>query len=120
MKITLLVDDLRDFREPRSCLIARTSEAAIDLLEATPGVTYESIWLDHDLGGDDTTMPVVDYLIERAQEGRPVPVEVIYVHSSNPVGKRNIARALENYRHHYPVFLIPASGILAVTASKVA
>lgn len=95
----LLVDDERDFREERDHIVVRTSEAALDTLyvlrEQDSPLT--ELWLDHDLGGDDTTMPIVDMLAEAAFNGEPYPVRQVYVHSMNNVGAERILRSLRNY-----------------------
>lgn len=100
----LLVDDLRVFRredDPRyvSLYTARTSDDALKILQQSPR-KWVQIWLDHDLGmvdgQEDTIMPVVDYLCESAYSGYPVPVELILVHTSNPVGRDRICKVLSN------------------------
>jgi hypothetical protein len=75
----LVVDDLRHF--PFPARYARTSKRALALLARTP--TLDELWLDHDLGGSDTTIPVVDWLAERAFAQNPYPVGQIYVHTAN-------------------------------------
>lgn len=97
----LLIDDLRDFRSeltPSGLTVARTSEAALNVLERRWG----QIWLDHDLGlksdgTEDTVMPVVERMCELAFNNRPVDVEVVLVHTSNPAGASTIQKALEAY-----------------------
>ena len=49
--------------------------------------------LDHDLGGDDTTRPVVLWCCERDEW----PVEVV-VHSANPVGREWIEGMIKRYK----------------------
>ena len=99
-KRILLIDDLRDFRDNRSCVVARTSQAALDILER--GDSFDEIWLDHDLGklpdGTlDTIMRVVDFFAERGFFENHYPVETIYVHTSNPVGSQQMIASLQNY-----------------------
>lgn len=96
----LLIDDLRDFVDARECVIARTSAEALQIL--TLGESFDEIWFDHDLGlldsgVPDTTMVVVDLLSELAYNGTPYPVGIVYVHTSNPVGGKQIASSLSNY-----------------------
>jgi len=111
MSNILLVDDLRNFREDvlaqsgivvddsRSTnhllRICRTSQSAVEVL-GTYDLHWDQVWLDHDLGGDDTTMAVVDYIIFRHDEGNPISVGNYIIHSSNPVGVRRIAAALQS------------------------
>jgi hypothetical protein len=51
----------------------------------------DELWLDHDLGEDDTIWPVVEVLERAAFEERPLDIGVINVHSANP-GQRREAR----------------------------
>lgn len=109
----LLVDDLRSFREPiEAVVVARTVAEALAALE-TDG-PWEQIWLDHDLGETTGTiedvMPVVDFLVESAAEGRPVEVQTVVVHTSNPVGRANMERALT--RAGYRVIQVRADDYL--------
>ena len=62
----------------------------------------DELWLDHDLGGDDTVWPVVEVLERAAFDGRPIDIGVIYVHSANPAGAAKIAQVLRHwgYRVH--------------------
>src|ERR1700761_8147455 len=77
MPYRLFIDDIRD---PVSddWRIARTSAEAIGLLEKL-GCPRE-ISFDHDLGGDDTAMVVVRWLIDRDLDsgGRFIPLNLIY------------------------------------------
>ena len=96
----LLIDDLRDFRDARDCITARTSAEALEFLKL--GGEFDEIWFDHDLGllangVPDTTMVIVDFLSELAYNGTLYPVGLVYVHTSNPVGGKQIAASLENY-----------------------
>lgn len=95
----LLIDDLRNFRvTPKGELvIARTSQEALDFLKANEDKHFSEIWLDHDLGADDTIMRVVDYLNERAFFSNHVDVDVIYIQSSNPVGVKQMLMGFERY-----------------------
>ncbi|KUY59449.1 hypothetical protein WS45_08340 [Burkholderia sp. RF2-non_BP3] len=77
----------------------------LDDLRAAPGpgwtvVRSSAEAIDHDLGGDDTAMVVVRWLIERDldQGGQFIPPEFRFqVHSANPVGRENIAGLLGGY-----------------------
>jgi hypothetical protein len=52
------------------------------------GSQISQLWLDHDLGGDDTTWPVVDLLVLTAYQQEPLLVENILIHSMN-IGERD-------------------------------
>ena len=64
---------------------------------------YDEIWLDHDLGGDDTSMSIVDWLSERAFNDDPYPVKKVIVHTANRVGSKNIVSALNRWEYPYTV-----------------
>lgn len=84
----LWIDDLR---EPPggSWECATTSAQAIAYLRAHD-VTEVS--LDHDLGGDDTTRPVVMWMAEH--DRWPA---VVRVHTANPVGRSWLVGMIERY-----------------------
>lgn len=109
----LLVDDLRHFKaeaidpvfnpgggafeEQGYLRICRSSQSAVETL-GTDRRSWDQIWLDHDLGivngAEDTTMPVIDYIVWRHEQGDPISVGSYVIHSSNGVGVQNIAMAL--------------------------
>ncbi|MBF9135521.1 hypothetical protein I0C86_42500 [Plantactinospora sp. S1510] len=98
----VLVDDLRSFVDGRSAEVARTSTAGVELLDRYRDRRLDELWLDHDLGGDDTIWPVVEVLERAAFDKRPFDVGVINVHSANPAGSAKIAQVLRHwgYRVH--------------------
>jgi hypothetical protein len=106
----VLVDDLRSFADGRSAEVARTSGAGVTLLERYRGERLDELWLDHDLGEDDTIWPVVEVLERAAFEGRPLDVGVVYVHSANPTGAARMAGVLR--RWDYPVRLVSGTAVL--------
>jgi hypothetical protein len=84
--LTVLVDDVRAFRDQRPALVARSSQEALALLNGLGGKRIDHLWLDHDLGGQDTIGPVVALLVRVAQRGSPADVGQIHIHSSNVSG----------------------------------
>jgi hypothetical protein len=97
MQYRLFIDDLRDPTSP-DWVVARDSAAAIKLLE-TCGCPVE-ISFDHDLGGEDTAIPVVKRLIDLDLDcgGKYIPEDFHFsVHSANPVGRENIGELLAGY-----------------------
>lgn len=79
-------------------IIARSSREAILHMEVDG--CPEFISFDHDLGGEDTAMNVVRYLIDRDldMDGKFIPDNfTYYVHSQNCVGVRNINGLLAGY-----------------------
>lgn len=91
----LVIDDLRTLGDMPH---ARTSAEGLEMLRASQGLNI--LWLDHDLGGGDTIMPVLDWLCERSFLGDPFPVGEIRVHSMNPVGASFVVRSLERYGYN--------------------
>jgi hypothetical protein len=81
--LAVLVDDVRDFKDQRPALVARSSPEALRLLDELECERIDHLWLDHDLTGDDTIAPVVDLLVHRARKGSPVNVGQIHIHTAN-------------------------------------
>ena len=92
-----------DVREPPDASWAwfKDSESLLDFIDtcrimSNRGVTWwnvEKMSLDHDLGGDDTTRPVVLWMCEN--EFWP---EEVVVHSANPVGVEWLEGMIERYK----------------------
>ena len=95
--IVLGIDDLRPL--PRATRIARTSREGIQLLEEHRDSFIDELWLDHDLGGDDTIMPVVTLMEEAAFNGRPFRIGAVFVHSANPIGAETVVRSLTRWSY---------------------
>lgn len=106
MGTVILIDDLRSFVDGRPAEVARSSAGGVELLRRHRAARIDELWLDHDLGGDDTIWPVVELLELAAFEERPFDVGVILVHSANPAGGATMLRALR--RWGYPAR--PAAG----------
>jgi hypothetical protein len=96
-RTVVLVDDLRSFVDGRTAEVARTSAAGVEVLEQHRGRRIDELWLDHDLGGDDTIWPVVELLELAAFEGRPFDIGVVLVHSANPPGGAKMLQALRRW-----------------------
>lgn len=91
--IKIWLDDERP-RPDDSWFATKHSNIAILLLRAClrKGIIVEAISLDHDLGGDDTSRPVVLWMAEH--QFWP---DKVYVHTANPVGRE----FLEGITNHY-------------------
>lgn len=93
----VVIDDERTFVYAGEVTYLRSSAEALDWIarwytDCRLGVedpTIDELWLDHDLGGEDTIVPVAKFLKALSLEG-PLPIERIYVHSQNPVGGDNV------------------------------
>lgn len=94
----LWIDDLRnpkDFiRDADEWTWAKDSFEAIAYLKKAmlKYIPVEAVSFDHDLGGDDTTRPVVLWMCEN--DFWP---DVCYVHSSNPPGVDWLAGMISRY-----------------------
>ena len=106
----LFIDDERNYPSAGrlDVITARTSAEALEYIRKSieTGEHYSEIWFDHDLGGDDTSIPVLDFLSEMAFNENPYRANMV-VHTANPVGRDTIQRGLE--RWGYPTEIIPAT-----------
>lgn len=105
MSWKLFIDDER-FPVDDGWVIARTSADAIAEIARRGWPTYISF--DHDLGGDDTAMPVVNWMLEQVLDGAYQGViPDFYIHSQNPIGRdklkarmHDLARASDMIRRN--------------------
>ena len=87
----LFLDDIRD--APPDYTVARSTDEAMVLVQAQWPVFMS---LDHDLGGEDTTMVFLKRLVNEVWDGQPIPDFI--VHSANPIGKLNIISFMESWK----------------------
>jgi hypothetical protein len=99
--LTVLVDDVRGFKDQRPAQVARSSPEALKLLDELEDARIDHLWLDHDLVGKDTVDPVVDRLIHRAEIGSPLNVGQIHIHTANLTAGHQMLVALREAG--YPV-----------------
>ncbi|MEU8964695.1 cyclic-phosphate processing receiver domain-containing protein [Streptomyces sp. NPDC048491] len=95
--IILGIDDLRAL--PWATRIARTSREGVQLLHEHRDCFVDELWLDHDLGGDDSILPVVTVLEEAAFHSRPFRIGTVLVHSANPIGAETVVRSLSRWNY---------------------
>lgn len=95
--VILGIDDLRPL--PRATRVARTSGEGIQLLQEHRDRFIDELWLDHDLGGDDSILPVVTLMEEAAFNGRPFRIGTVFVHSANPIGAETVVRSLTRWNY---------------------
>lgn len=98
MANVLIIDDLRNpilskFPDTSNISIARTSQEAIAFFQNT---TFETVFWDHDLGGDDTTRNVIQFLVEEALADRRIKIYQNIVHSANNIGADWIVGTLQS------------------------
>jgi hypothetical protein len=85
----LWIDDIRP--APSGWTWAKTLDEALSAYLAGA----DEISFDHDLGGDETSLPLAKRIEENAFTGQLKP-PVWHVHSANPVGRKNLEAALTN------------------------
>lgn len=81
--------------------IVRSSAEACAFVELNGIPVFISF--DHDLGGDDTSMKFIHWLVDYMMDtGEKFPVGFdYYVHSQNPVGRDNIKSYMDNMIRHF-------------------
>lgn len=96
----MFIDDER-FPVSDDFVIVRSSEDAINL--ATDKGIPSFISFDHDLGGDDTSIVFIKWLVDFMIDNDLTLPENFeyYVHSQNPVGKSNIESWMNNIMKHF-------------------
>lgn len=94
--MNIWVDDIRTPPDDNWFWIKTSTETIIKLEKLKrawkTGTVIEVLSLDHDLGGDDTTRPVLLWMIEH----NFWPVE-IRIHTANPVGRIWLEGMIERY-----------------------
>lgn len=93
MRNLLYIDDLRNppniLKQKYNIIICRTYKEAIYELDKK---IYKNIDLDHDLGEEKTGYDICKYIIEKQ-----IPIDEVYIHTNNPVGKQNMYQLLHRY-----------------------
>lgn len=94
--MNLFIDDER-FPTDDSWNVVRSSQEAIEFVKKNGVPQYISF--DHDLGGDDTSIVFINWLIEEILDKKlTLPVDFdFYVHSQNCVGKKNIENKMNSF-----------------------
>ena len=96
--VAMYLDDIRNPKTNKDWVILRNSEEAINYVKQNGMSSFASF--DHDLGGDDTAMIFIKWLIDYDLEndGKIIPADFQWnVHSANPVGVKNIDGILKSY-----------------------
>lgn len=96
MTYKLFIDDER-FPANDGWTIARSSQEAIAMI-IEYGMPY-FISFDHDLGGEDTAIRVIRWIIDSFLDGNLEihPDFDFYVHSQNPIGAENIRKLMTGF-----------------------
>ena len=99
MAYKMFLDDERFPLDP-SYLIMRSSSEAIQMVKLN-GMPVE-IAFDHDLGGADTSMVFINWVIEEVLNGLlGIPEDFDFtVHSQNPIGAENIRQTMQSFLRH--------------------
>lgn len=89
----IYIDDIRDPPD-KSWTVIRELNVALDLIKVLEFYEskIEAISFDHDLGGDDTTRPVMMFLCEKNYW----PKNII-IHTANPVGREYLEQLTIRY-----------------------
>lgn len=97
MSYNLFIDDERfPPDDGREWVIVRSSQDAINYVRACGIPDFVSY--DHDLGGDDTSMRFILWLIDSYLDGAIDTFPVNFtIHSQNPIGALNIKGLLEGF-----------------------
>lgn len=90
----LYIDDVRT-PPTTDFIVVRSSEEAICFIKQNGWPTFMS--LDHDLGGEDTTMVFLKRLVNEVWDGTTNPPDYT-IHSANPVGSKNIESFMESWK----------------------
>lgn len=102
----MFIDDERfpSSKESPSVVIVRSSLEAIAFCQAVKSLPRR-IMFDHDLGGDDTSMRFINWMISQLYEDNPTFTLredfTFSVHSQNPVGANNIADIMQSLLSDY-------------------
>ena len=103
--MNLFIDDER-FPFSDDFNIVRSSKEAINFVK-TNGIP-KLISFDHDLGGNDTSILFINWLIDYMLDNNiKLPNNFTYkIHSQNPVGAKNIKSKMDNIIKHFDKELI--------------
>lgn len=116
----IVVDDERVF-DPTVCAPHRvdaehyitSTDAFRRILKAVEdNEVIDELWLDHDLGGEDTTRDLVMMMCEDASEFTAWPVRKVYVHSANPIGREWLWGTLDLFYDAVQVHSAEAQGLI--------
>jgi hypothetical protein len=107
----LFLDDER-YPVTTGWMIARSSAEAIELCKEYGFPSF--ITFDHDLGGEDTALVFINWMIDRTLDSvstdrPPLQFPKSYsVHSQNPVGAANIKSLMDSFINH--IYESPSHG----------
>lgn len=93
MSKIIVVDDIRLSADKRAVHAINTTEAIKLLCSAMEyGETIDQLWLDYDMScnhgiGEQTTLPIAEWLLTNQQSRTPLVIHTIYVHSRHTKAK---------------------------------
>jgi hypothetical protein len=99
VKKILVIDDQRIFKDREDAEIIHETTSDKGFITLVMNGPWDEVWLDHDLGmessqsGYEMVMDVVSGL----EDGTPLEIGKVYVHSMNPVGADRMVQALTRY-----------------------
>lgn len=114
----VVIDDERTFKHDGEVTYLRSSAAALDWFARWYTAVWfspedqliDELWLDHDLGGDDTIVSVGKFLKALSLK-HTLPIRRIYVHSQNPVGGSDVVDIVRSVGLH-PARRVPLPTLL--------
>lgn len=100
----IFIDDVRtpnmvfSGEETEGWTVCKSSQEAINLVQAN-GYLPQSIAFDHDLGGEDTSIKFIVWMVNAHLDERiKGKVPDFSVHSDNPCGKQNIVSKMNSWK----------------------
>lgn len=97
MKRVLVIDDEKRFNFPDDWDVTYARTLHDGTAQLVSDDTLDEVWLDHDLGGNDTIRPLVLWLAEQAFNTRTYPIGEIVICSLNVPGQQWIYSTLSPY-----------------------
>ena len=105
MTYRLFLDDERyPPQDGKAWTVARSSDEAIHAVKMFGMPDFISF--DHDLGGEDTSIVFIKWLIDEVIDSDPADglaksfPRAYYIHSQNPVGVKNIRSLMSSFIQH--------------------
>jgi hypothetical protein len=99
MKMRMWLDDIRQMPDDYDIWV-KTAFWAIEMLQTFPNITHLSF--DHDLGSKETGYDVAKFIELMASKNNNKRI-TWDIHSSNPVGRKNIEMAMKSAERFWKI-----------------
>jgi hypothetical protein len=93
-----VIDDEKTFPFPDDWDVIYARTLKTGFAELANADALDELWLDHDLGGEDTIRPLVLSLAEAAFNGAAPRIGVVVICSLNPVGQKWMESTLIRFK----------------------